>query len=197
MRSFEESLVGAHAGRAAVICGGAPSLPSDLAACPVDAVYLSANQHGCLIRQCDYIVSMDKIHNETWMDKRTGRQYMLRDFNTPIIAPYDWADYKLLKRPPLVESGIVASWLAHKMGCSPVIITGVSLYQGATYFHDMEAKSHGQTLTLAEHYKHWDALLEQAPNGVFRAVSGPLLNLFPQYDPLARTRTRASDEAFV
>ncbi len=162
-------LVHAHAGRPAVVLGGGYTLPDDMVGLPADAVHISANEHGCKLRKCDYIVCCDEVEKK------------VRPFKTPIIGTKLWADYRIFEKV-VPNSGALACMAAWVMGCSPIIIAGCSLYQGATYWHDHGATSTGQLLDLDRHLARWSKLKTLFPNAMFRVVSGPLEAIFPLYN---------------
>ncbi len=138
MPSNVSELAGKYKGRPAVVMGGAPSLPEALKHCPADAVYISANQHGALLRKVDYIVYTDRAHQRTNCPMRL----MLKKYGAPLVAPQLDADY-FMETTIQANSGIRAILLAGILGCDPIIVTGIEMYQGKTYFHDPEAKSSG------------------------------------------------------
>lgn len=161
-------LVHAHWGRPAVVMGGGPTLPDDMAKCPQGALLISANEHGCKLTKCDYIVCCDEIEKK------------VRPYNTPIIGTKLWADYRVFEKV-VPNSGALACMVAWVMGCAPIIIAGCTLYQGATYWHSHGATSTGQLLTLDRHLARWSRLRDLFPNAMFRVTGGPLEALFPLY----------------
>lgn len=188
MKRTLRDLIHAHAGRAAVIIGGGMSAVEQIGQCPVDAIFISANQHGCIARKCDYIFCADAIEEKVF-ERPDGSTYTLRSFNTPIISPRPAGDYWMFEQP-LPSSGVMTAWCAWVMGCAPIIPVGMDCYQGdATYYHDVNAISSGNGLSLQRHIARWELLKAQAPGGQFRAIGGPLLDVFPKYDrkePAAR-----------
>lgn len=127
-----------HAGRPAVVMGGAPSLPEALKHCPKDAVYISANQHGAMLRKVDYIVHTDRVQQTTNLPMRM----LLKKYGAPLVSPQPDADY-ILENNIEANSGIRAILFAGILGCNPIIVTGIEMYQGDTYFHDLKARSSG------------------------------------------------------
>jgi hypothetical protein len=162
-------LAGAYSGRPAMVCGGAPCLVEDVKHAPADAMFLSANEHGCILRPCDFIVCCDNIETK------------LRPYGIPIIAKRKWADYRIFEKP-VQNSGALAAWVAWALGCAPILVGGVEFYQGGTYHHDHSAKSSGKRVPLSHHLTMWRALLPAAPGAMIRPVSGPLTQIFPIYD---------------
>lgn len=181
MKGLALELVHRHLGRAAVVCGGGESLPSQLARCSDNAIYISANQHGCLARRCDYIMVVDGIEDKSFT-RPDGTSYGLRDFGVPIISPRPAGDYWLFDQCA-PSSGVMAAWMAWIMGCAPILLAGIDCYQGPTYYHDPGAKSSGRALSLQRHLDRWASLLQHAPGGQFRPLGGPLTEIFPAYDP--------------
>lgn len=168
-------LIRVHRGRAAVVMGGAPSLPRDLAELVdwpgrTSAVYLSANDHAFkLPAPVDYIVACDNIEQR------------LRVHGRPIIAPRHWADFRVLHQV-VSNSAALACVVAWAMGCSPIVVTGVELYSAGTYFHDERAHSPGKTANVQQHLRRWSKLIEASVGAYVRPVSGPLLQRFPRFD---------------
>jgi len=156
--------------------GGAPSLPRDLDQISVwrermNPVYLSANDHAFkLPAPVDYIVACDNIEPR------------LRPYGRPIVGPRHWADFRVLHQV-VSNSGALACMVAWAMGCSPIVVCGVELYQGGTYFHDEHAKSMGKTATVKQHLRRWSMLVDAYAGAFVRPISGPLLQLFPAFDP--------------
>jgi hypothetical protein len=132
------ALSDAYRGRPAVVMGGAPSMPGAVDKCPADAVYISANQHGAMLRKCDFIVYVDRLHQVTGIPMRL----MLQRYGYPIVGMQEGADYVLPWRYD-GNSGLQAILFACLLGCSPVIATGIEMFKGKTYFHDPDAKSSG------------------------------------------------------
>lgn len=183
-------LIHAHAGRPALIMGGGDTLPADLARAPENCLFISANQHGCILRACDYIVSID-IFDGRKLKMPDGTERTLRSFGVPIISVRrEDADIRLFEKPT-ANSGATAAWVAWVMGCAPILLGGMSCYIGGTYFHDPKAVSTGKAIQLSGHMGRWRKVIEVAPDGMFRAMSGPLTELFPVYDPAEPVRQHA------
>lgn len=169
-------LIRAHVGRPAVVMGGAPSLPRDLDALRAWSegaapIHLSANDHAFkLPAPVDYIVACDNIEER------------LRVHGRPIIGPRHWADYRVLHQV-VSNSAALACVVAWAMGCSPIVVTGVELYEGGTYFHDPNAHSVGKSAKVPQHLRRWRKLVESYVGVFVRPVSGPLLTLFPAFEP--------------
>jgi len=174
-------LARAHVGRAAIVFGGAPSLPADVASLSSwsrypSAIKLSANDHAFKLgdqkpERIDYIVACDDRALE-----------IVKPLGASIIGPRHWAHFRVLHQT-VSNSAALACIAAWAMGCAPIIVTGCELYSGDTYFHDRKAKSSGKSATLQQHLQRWAKLTECAPDAMFRVVSGPLLTLFKRFDP--------------
>ena len=173
------ALVHKFAGRPAVVMGGAPSLPHDLAVLRErgigDAVYLSVNEHGLLPSlenapaEVHFAVACDGEHGAT----RMPMEKVLRPFGKPIIAPKYWADYRVLHHAA-TNSAILACLAAWAMGCAPIVITGVEMYRGKTYWHDPKARPVGTMTPPQQHAKRWQMVPQILPQAMLRSVSGPL-----------------------
>ena len=172
----------AHAGRPALVLGGGESLPRQAERAPEGCVYISANQHGCLLRACDYIVACDDKPRAQFLGSN-GQMVTLKSFGVPIISPRpSMADY-LTPKPPHNSSGVVAAWAAWVMGCAPILLAGMDCYRGACYWHAPKAQSTGQHLQLSNHLVKWRTLAAKHPQAMFRSMGVPLTDVFPAYDP--------------
>lgn len=171
-----------YKGRPIVVMGGAPSLPDDLAKLDVqDAIYLSANEHGAMLRGADYIVAVDRIHQRRNQDMGE----VMREYNTPIISQRFYADYRITWWDELRykgNSGLQAIWVAHMLGGHPVIVCGIEMYKGKTYWHDNDAESSGFKRTDDEMGEKIEELREMVGTDSVRVVSGRLLDYFKPYD---------------
>lgn len=169
-------LVHAHAGRAAVVIGGAMTAPAEFTKCPVDAVRIGTNMHGFKLGcRLDYVVAIDQ-HDHNGDDMVA----QLVERKVPVISFRRYATYRFFKEP-VPNSGMIAAWAAWVMGCAPVIIIGVNFYKGGTYFHAPQAKSSGTRIRPQMQMQRWDAMAKQCPGHMFRVLGGPLLDLFPLY----------------
>lgn len=176
-------LVHAHRGRPALIMGGGASMPEQAARAPEASVQISVNQHGCLLRKCDYIVACDD---------KPGKRFAgpnglvdLKSFGVPIISPRSsMADYRMFERPTPNNSGIIASWIAWLMGCCPILLAGMDCFAGGvTYWHTPNAQSSGRGLMVDRHVQKWRFLREKLPEAGIRLMGdGPLRELFKVYD---------------
>lgn len=190
------SLVLKHVGRTAVILGGGPSLAKHVHECPIDALYIAVNDHGLRLlkdrpklapRAASYVVACDKIEERARADigmkdwpgpARDGQPWGL-----PVISRHMWADYRLTFMPAS-NSGMAAAWLARLMGCAPIILTGMDLWNGKTYHDAPNARSSGHTIADTQHLRRWSTLLSRYP-GQYRTLGcSPLLQAkCAHYDP--------------
>lgn len=177
-------LVHAHVGRPALVMGGGLSLPEHVAHAPANSVFISANQHGCLVRKCDYIVAADGTEEmKTW--PVDGRRLGIWDHGAPIISMRrNLADFVIFQAP-VNNSGVIATWVAWVMGCAPILLAAMDCYQGGTYHHDPKAQSSGRSQTLSQHLDKWRALTPHVPGAMIRAMGGILVakRVFTAYDP--------------
>lgn len=172
-----------HRGRAALVMGGGPSMPAQLGREPEGSVYISANQHGCLLRPCDYIVALDHWGPKRRFRHPDGRELLLHELGAPVISvKREDAQIRIFEKPT-ANSGVVAAWVAWVMGCAPILLGGMDCYASGTYFHDAKALSSGTAVHVEGHLSRWQKLLQWAPDGMFRALGGPLTQLFREYDP--------------
>lgn len=182
-------LVHAHVGRPAIVLGGAPCWPEDyerVRAWPdsVRAVVLAANDHAFRRPiEVDYIVACDNHMRER-----------LVIYRRPIISPRHWADYRVLHQV-VSNSAALAAVAAWVMGCAPIIVCGVELYAGDTYAHDPKAPSVGKTISVPQHLRRWEKLTAATPGAQIRPVDGPLLALWPRWDPLEASAAPAPAES--
>lgn len=174
MRLFTR-LVLRYAGRPVVAMGGGMSLPEHAERCPSGSIWLSANEHGALLRQVDYVVSA------------CNPEEKLKALGLPIIGRRHWSDYRV---PDWDEwkmgsnSGMAAAYVAWALGGHPVILAGMDCYQGGgTYFHDPKAKSSGLRTSLDSYLERWGRVASIMSGAVIRTCGGPTLSLFRPWDP--------------
>jgi hypothetical protein len=157
-------LIMRHPGKRICVMGGSKSLDDDLGTIEAD-VYISVNHHGAMRRDVDYIVCMDNIHTG---NKREMRHFLREYSDAPVISPWHWGKYQILRWPDypyLFNSGVIASWIAYLMGGHPVILAGFDCYGGQRRIVDMHRKFTKHNLCEC------------------RVASGPLLEMYPEYDP--------------
>jgi hypothetical protein len=195
-----------HAGRPAAILGGGPSLPADIKKIPSSAATFGCNDHALHIG----ILPWYLVINDDPACKPHLLQAML-EFKGKVIKPNDIKaepankprqlqavrQFKGTVISPNIQhtdidlSGVdywhdltsmTACWIAEYMGCAPIYLCGMDLYQGAAkYCHDKDdgiAKAIYDR-TLEQHLAHWRKAFThlQHPEQLI-AVSGPLVELF-------------------
>lgn len=180
-------ICGKYAGQPIVVMGGAPCLPADIEQIkhPI-ACWISANDHGYLLRGADYIVSVDQIHQGAQM--RMDAYMRQKGVTAPMITRWDHADYLLPTDIPAAtqgNSGIRAVWIAQMLGAWPVIITGMEFWRGGMYWEDPREPNHLHQNKGSDEYRdqNIETLLRNCdPEGI-RVVSGVLEGAFKAYDP--------------
>jgi uncharacterized Rossmann fold enzyme len=155
-----------HPGARICVMGGGPGLADDVARVRAD-VWISANHHGARVRAVDYVVALDDEHSRL----HRPMHGLIREYTTaPIIAPHAWADILLAGWPlQLLYTGPVACWVAAQMHPAQIVLAGFDCYGG---------KASAMTM----HRKY----LPHVPGDV-RVVSGPLLELYPAFEPQEAT----------
>ena len=169
-----------HLNRTAAILGGGPSLPADVARLPHDCLRFAVNDHAHHIGLTfDYMVMMDDPHIKPALLElaQPGRGY------TRVNELLAWTDIDLRGVPrPDARSGIFAAWLALYMGCNPVILCGMDLYQGEQkYCHTADAWMGTKPIfdePLEAHLKAWRELKKHINTANLCAMSGPLVDVF-------------------
>lgn len=171
-----------HTGRPAVIVGGGPSVVEQIARTPKKAVYISANQHGLLLRSCDYVVFCD-----------VGIGEIVQRWRVPKICEFrQLADYWYDPQSDVWDAGFtsgVATWMALFMDCDPVILTGMDCFNdhSRVYWHTHKAESSGTWSHLDRHLHAWELAHQHCPlDGRIKAAGGPLVEhgIFPEWKPL-------------
>lgn len=161
-----------HAGRPIVVMGGGESLPEHLARCPKDAVYISANQHGAMLRKVDYILALDSIED------------IVRPFDVPIIGKRPWCDIRIENWKNIGNSGMEAARAAWVLGGHPIILAGMDCYTAGTYHHNPGAELKGTAMNpLQDHLRHWQGIRDLLPGATIRTCGGPTTAIFPEWDP--------------
>lgn len=175
-----------HRGRPAAVLGGGPSLPEDLKRVPADAVLIAVNYHAFYHLPApqvpDYMVYNDSP------DTNPLQAEMVKQHLTIHVSPAPEPTSDVIFDVDTVWTGFyssnTAAWLALWMGCDPVLLCGMDLYQGAvkhcppsTYYNEMF------DFPLDFYLRPW---VEDCRNSVphperLRSVSGPLTNVFPVY----------------
>lgn len=177
LKSFGE-LVMKHKGARFCVMGGGPNLASDLEMVKAD-IWISANQHAAKIRPVDYVVAMDNLHTVL----QVPMEGLIRPHTkAPIIGPWHWCDYGLATfplAPKLLLSGVIATWAAYVMGAHPVVLAGMDCYGGARRSVNL----------FKEYVPHVKCPV--------RVVSGPLVGIWPLYDPAEKFGKFVPPDVFI
>lgn len=167
-----------YPGRPAAVLGGGPSLPADMAKLPPDCVLIAVNHHALLLCQPEFMVYNDHPDNFSELAAALKDDRIIRVSPEPTShIEFDvdvWTGF---------YSSNTAAWFALWMGCDPVILCGMDCYQGdRKYFHEYEDGPHLHY--DSDHYiRPWveDARARLPHPERVRVMSGPLVNLFGQY----------------
>lgn len=164
MSDFNDLLL-KHRGKVFAIIGGAP-FDAELMADVKADVWISVNEHGIKLRDCDYVVAMDDNHTGLGVGM-VEHLHSLSD--TPVIGPQGNADYQLATWPEYprrsVLSGMVAVWCAWAMGAKAVVLFGMDGYDGkATALKDARTVAEAVSVPIRT------------------AKESPLSAVFPPYD---------------
>jgi hypothetical protein len=167
---------------AAAILGGGPSLPSDLRRLPSGCMLIAVNDHAFHHCAPDYLVYMDKPEEFPQLVD------VMRSFKGIKVSPHASSDITLPKGE-WWDGGFtstLATWFACWIGAKPVILCGMDCYQGEEkYCHSRPGFYHPVfDFPLENHLRAWRFALKKCPNSqVIRAMSGPLVEVFGQYEP--------------
>lgn len=175
-----------YRGRPAAILGGGPSLPSDYERLPPDSVIIAVNEHPYYagVHDPDFLVFMDDpIHNPLLWGVVKELSGGLRVTHSLKYTDVHMGGVDYWNGP---GSGIVACWLGLWLGCDPVLLCGMDLYQGPVkYCHRDELYKNRPVynITLEEHLNRWKAGFRRNVQGIerVRAMSGPLGDVFGLY----------------
>ena len=166
----------------AAILGGGPSLPGDLAKVPGEALLFSVNEHALQLIRVDYLVFRDPP------EKFPALKQTIQNFDGLRLSQLmRWSDIDLsgVRWWDAPFSSSLATWLACWMGCNPVLLCGMDLYQGKQkYFYDRSdfRLTASQVAPAGPQLRTWRKGFEQCSHPErIKAVSGPLVNIFGKY----------------
>lgn len=169
-----------YAGQPAAILGGGPSLPRDFALLPKNCILIAVNYHAFYHCDPQFMVYNDQPESDPILLDAVQNAKAIRvspDPTSDVIFDVDvWTGF---------YSSNTAAWFALWMGCNPVILCGMDLYQGnVKYFHPYNHDVPTFHYPLDHHLRPW---VEDARNMCphserLVAMSGPLVNIFGQYD---------------
>lgn len=175
--------------RPAIVVGGGPSAPSQLARLAYihsHMIVISANGHAAKLGlEPDLIVCKDHLHTET----RERMEDILRPLGAPILCRHYWADYRLARWPVQGNSGMLAIAVAAMIGCGQIFPIGFDCYQSGTYFHDLEAKNVSCGLMDSRWRSRYQRLAAKLATADVRTLDpSPLDAAFRRHNPLEATR---------
>lgn len=181
-RILMSALKDKYKGRPAAVLGGGPSLPSDLAKVPPNAVMIAVNYHAFyhLDGAPDFMVYNDAPETNPLQVKA------VKDHLTVHVSPEPSSDviFDVDVWTGFFSSN-TAAWFALWMGCDPVILCGMDCYQGPVK-HCQPSTYHSQMfdMELDFYVRPWR---EDAHNLLphperLRAMSGPLVDIFGRYE---------------
>lgn len=164
----------------AAVLGGGPSLMDDYLHLSPDCVKIAVNYHAFEVGiRPHFMVYLD--------DPRTRPQMMhaIQTYNVIKICPETEPFGDVEMDVPYWRgnnSATTAAWLGLYLGCKPVYLCGMNLYQGdVKYCHDNWTPDQVPTMNTSDLMRPW---VEECRNSVphperLQAMSGPLQSLFP------------------
>lgn len=169
-----------YKGRPAAVLGGGPSLPGDMLRLPKGCVLIAVNYHALHICKPDFMVYNDHPGSDPRLQEAVRTCKAVRVSSDPTSdIQYDvrvWEGF---------YSSNTAAWFALWMGCEPVILCGMDLYQGdKVYFHPYQHDVPCFHYPLIHHLRPWieDARANLPNLERLKAMSGPLVNIFGAYE---------------
>jgi hypothetical protein len=166
-------------GVAAAVLGGGPSLPGDLARLPMPCLLIAVNYHALRICRPAFMVYNDQPESDPELVQA------LQDKTVIKVSPDPTSDVLFdVKVWTGFYSSNTAAWFALWIGCDPVILCGMDLYQGdRVYFHPTDRDAPSFHYPLDHHIRPW---VEDGRNLLphperLRVMSGPLVSVFGQY----------------
>jgi hypothetical protein len=167
--------------RPAAVLGGGPSLPADIRRLPKNCLLIAVNYHAFYHCQPDYMVYNDSPDTDPLMAVEVEKH------RTVLVSPEPTSDiiFDVDEIWTGFYSSNTATWFALWLGCNPVILCGMDLYQGTEiYCHPSERDVPAYHYSMDMHLRPW---VEDARNSVphperIRAMSGPLVNVFGKYN---------------
>lgn len=173
-----------YAGRAAAVLGGGPSLPEDLKRLSPDCILIAVNYHAFYHCQPQIMVYLDDPKPEPEMMRVIREQFVLKvcpesEYGGDVSMDVEYWRGNV--------SSTTAAWLACWMGCDPVLLCGMDLYQGPVkHCHPPHKDVPAFHYPLDDHLRTWR---EEAWNLLphperVRVMSGPLQAIFPLYEAI-------------
>lgn len=174
MSSYKDAFTGVPA----AVLGGGPSLPADMAKLPENCILIAVNYHALKLCRPNFMVYNDQPESDPLLQQAVNSGVCMRVSPEPssdILFDVDvWTGF---------YSSNTAAWFALWMGCDPVILCGMDMYQGdRKYFHEYSHDVPSFHYSLDHHLRPW---VEDGKNlsGAkrLRAMSGPLVSVFGAY----------------
>lgn len=175
------SLKDRYAGKAAAVLGGGPSLPADMALLPKKVLLIAVNHHAFHLCRPHFMVYNDEPKTDTGLTKA------VREHEAVLISPEPTSDIDFdVEVWTGFYSSNTAAWFALWLGCDPVILCGMDLYQGEKkYFHAYEHDVPCFHYPLDHHLRPWveEGRVKLPHVERLKAMSGPLAGVFGKYEP--------------
>lgn len=169
---------------AAAILGGGPSLPEDLKRLPSDCILISVNDHA--FHHCEPHVLVYQDHMR-WAPAVAD---VVESFDGLVVCPWANSDVQLPNGWwDNNQSSCLATFYALWMNYDPVILCGMDCYQGdVKYCHPRPNFDHPIfRAPLQDHLDRWKMAFDDCPHPErIRAMSGPLVQIFGQYQPTGK-----------
>lgn len=164
----------------AAVLGGGPSLPRDMRRLPDDCILLAVNFHALYLCQPHFMVYNDEPKSDPQLFEA------VRNHSVLCVSPDPTSDVEFdIPVWTGFYSSNTAAWFALWMGCNPVILCGMDLYQGEEkYFHECKIDVPSFHYPLDDHIRPW---IEDGRNLLphcerLKVMSGPLVNVFGRYE---------------
>jgi len=180
---------GRYAGKPAAVLGGGPSLPEDLKKVPKGSVLIAVNYHALRLVDAEFMV----FNDDPLGDPRLFAA--AKDFGGVRVNPdknFSDVEFDVPVWTGFFSSN-TAAWFALWMGCDPVILCGMDCYQGdRVYFHEYSHDTPAFHYPLDHYLDPWKEdgqhLLPHKER--LKVMSGPLVQIFGQYESTVRSRER-------
>ncbi len=194
MQLLVSALLDRWAGKPILVIGGGPSASKDLPRLHDDGVtpacVISANEHGFHqeLFPVDLVVSLDRFHCFQKVPMESLLVPLARKHGAKLVNRCSWADYRIPDWNLVGNSGLAAVAVAAALGGSPVIVTGIDMFQGGhVYFHGPKlppAERRKNRVSITKRNREALRPLKEFCAGAhIRPMSGPLRDVFQAYDP--------------
>ena len=172
-----------YAGRPAAVLGGGPSLPADMARLPKGCLLIAVNHHAFQLCRPHFMVYNDQPGVDVTSQ---GLREEVIAHRAVLVSPEPTSDIEFdVDVWTGFYSSNTATWFALWLGCDPVLLCGMDLYQGEQkYFHEYNHDVPCFHYSLEHHLRPWqeEGRFRLPPVGRVRAMSGPLGNVFSYFD---------------